>query len=76
MYYNIEFRKKIEPFKENHRHGDTQPNFKLKSVTTSQKEGPPLAEEKDHVICQICGRDLTHLAKLSKVDLSEEYIPA
>jgi len=76
MYNNRKFQEKIEPFKENHRHGGLQPNFKLRSVTVSQKEEPPPNEEKDHVICVVCGQDLTFLAKKSKTNLSERCLPA
>jgi len=75
MYDNVKFKEKIGPFKESHKHGQEKPRFKLRSVTTTPQEDPPPSQEKDHVICLLCGEDLTYAQGGTTINLSEKYIP-
>jgi hypothetical protein len=81
MYTGENFKKIIEPCSFSHFHNGAPcklNEFKIidfPEPETDRKaipDGPII----HHIICLLCGKDLTFWTNESKIDLSEKYIPA
>ncbi len=71
MYTGKEFLEIIEPFS-SHSHNGALPASNLKVVDFPETADGPLVH---HVVCQLCGRDLTFGGKGSKHNLGGNPMP-